>query len=139
MNIALLKVLGALLPVSLLLFGSVLLFLREKGAFRLFQAIGAGAMLLGVLTHLFEVSRMFPATQWGRQHSAGHYLDFCGAVAALTLFPAGYLLQALTKTTRVKTSNSAGGNARATLFQLLQHGAAAFANCGVALVFSHAG
>jgi hypothetical protein len=28
-------------------------------------------------------------------HSVGHYIDLAGAIVSVTLFPAGYLLQAI--------------------------------------------
>jgi hypothetical protein len=40
---------------------------------------------------------VMPWMQWGMQHSIGHYLDLSSAILAFTLFPAGYLLQALAK------------------------------------------
>lgn len=97
MNLGLLKALVALVSASMLLGGSVILFLREKGMLALLQAIGAGSIVVVALTHVFEALRLFPAMQWGMEHSVGHYLDLSGAVLALTLFPAGYLLQALAK------------------------------------------
>ncbi len=33
--------------------------------------------------------------QWGHENSVGHYLDLSSAVLGLTLFPLGYLFQAL--------------------------------------------
>jgi hypothetical protein len=97
MNAALLKALAALVPASMLLCGSMFLFLRGRDRFSLLQVIGAGSMVVVVLTHVFEALRLFPAMQWGAEQSVGHYLDFSGAILGLTLFPAGYLLQALAK------------------------------------------
>jgi hypothetical protein len=95
MNAALLKALVALVPAGLLLVGSVILFLRGRGVFSLLQTIGAGSLVVVALAHVCEALRLFPAMQWGLEHSAGHYLDVGSAVLGLTLFPAGYLLQAL--------------------------------------------
>jgi len=91
------KALVALMPASILFVGSVLLFLREKvfGAF--LQLLGAGCLLMVVLAHLCEALHVFPGMQWGSEHSVGHYLDLGSAVLGLTLFPIGYLLDALTK------------------------------------------
>jgi hypothetical protein len=50
-----------------------------------------------VLTHIGEALHLFPSMYWGQERSAGHYLDLLSAVLELTLFPAGYLLQAFTK------------------------------------------
>jgi hypothetical protein len=57
----------------------------------------SGFLVVVVLAHISEALHLFPWMHWGLEHSAGHYLDFSSAVLALTLFPLGYLLYALTK------------------------------------------
>lgn len=95
MNVPLFKALIALFPACLLLSGSIILFFRRKTLGVLMQLVGAGCMVVVVLTHICEALHLFPGMQWGLEHSAGHYIDLVGAVLALTLFPAGYLLDAL--------------------------------------------
>jgi len=95
MSVPLFKALSALLPVSLLLIGSVIMWLRGKTLFQFMQLFGAGCLVVVVLTHLCEALRLFPTMHWGRQHSAGHYVDLAAAVLGVGLFPLGYLLQAL--------------------------------------------
>jgi succinate dehydrogenase/fumarate reductase cytochrome b subunit len=97
MNIILLKVLVGLVPTCMLSFGSVILFIREKTVSSFLQLIGAGCLVMVVLTHLCEALHLFPWMQWGSEHSVGHYLDLGSAVFGLTLFPIGYLVYALTK------------------------------------------
>src|SRR4029077_18171325 len=97
MNPTLTKGLVALVPSCMLLFGAVVLFLRTKTTGSLLQIAGAGGLVLVVLTHLLEALHLVSWMNWGMEHSAGHYLDLSSAALALTLFPAGYLLQALTK------------------------------------------
>ncbi len=97
MNVTLLKALVALVPTYMLFFGSVILFFREKSLGSFQQALGAGCLVLVVLTHLCEALHLFPWMHWGSEHSVGHYLDLGSAVLGLTLFPIGYLLHALTK------------------------------------------
>jgi predicted Na+-dependent transporter len=63
----------------------------------LLQLLGAGCLVVVVLTHLSEALHLFSWMRWGDEHSVGHYLDFVSAVLGLTLFPIGYLLGALTK------------------------------------------
>jgi|SRR5215469_3317304 len=92
-----LKSLVALAPASILLLGSAVLFLREKTFACLLQLIGAGCLVVVVLTHVFEAFRVFPSMQWGHKHGVGHYLDFWSAVLGLSLFPAGYLLHLLAR------------------------------------------
>jgi hypothetical protein len=97
MNAPLSKALVALMPAGILFVGSVLLFLREKTLGSVLQALGAGCLVLVVLTHLCEALHLFSWMQWGQEQSVGHYLDLWCAVLGLTLFPIGYLLHALTK------------------------------------------
>jgi hypothetical protein len=97
MNVTLSKALVALLPVCMLFSGSVVLIVRRKTVFSFLQLLGAGCLVVVVLTHVSEGLHLFPWMHWGLEHSVGHYLDFSGAVLGLTLFPVGYLLDALAK------------------------------------------
>ena len=97
MNAALFKGLVALVPPTILFSGSVVLFFRGKTVCSLLQILGAGCLVLVVLTHVCEALHLFPWMQWGLEQSVGHYLDFWSAVLGLTLFPLGYLYHALTK------------------------------------------
>jgi len=95
MNVPLCKALMALLPVSLLLSGSVIMWLHGKTSYQFIQLVGAGCLVVVVLTHVCESLHLFPGMHWGLEHSAGHYVDWSAAVLGLALFPVGYLLQAL--------------------------------------------
>jgi hypothetical protein len=97
MNIRLLKSLIALLPGCMLLSGSVVLFFRGKTVCSLLQLLGAGCLVVAVLTHVCEALHLFPWMNWGLEHSVGHYVDFWSCVLGLTLFPIGYLCHAVTK------------------------------------------
>ena len=97
MNHLLLKALIALVPTCMLFFGSVILFVRGKTVPSFLQLLGTGCLSLVVLTHVAEALRLFPGMGWGLEHSAGHYVDLSSAVLAFTLFPTGYLLDALKK------------------------------------------
>ena len=97
MNATLLKALVALVPASMLFSGSAVLFFRGRTVFSLLQILGAGCLVVVVLTHFSEALHLFPWMYWGDEHSVGHYLDFGSAVIGLVLFPLGYLLDALTK------------------------------------------
>ena len=94
MNATLFKALIALLPTTALLVGSAVLFLRARTPYSLLQVIGAGCLVLVVLTHVAEALHLFPSMAWGGEHSIGHYVDLVGALFGATLFPAGYLLGA---------------------------------------------
>ena len=96
MNVTLSNALIALVPAGILFVGSVLLFVRGRTVGSFLQLVGAGCLVLVVLTHLCEALHLLTRMQWGSEHSVGHYLDLWSAVLGLTLFPIGYLLHALT-------------------------------------------
>jgi len=95
MNPALVKAYIALVPVSLLLLGSTVMFRRGREWCSLLQLIGAGFLVVVVLVHLCEANHVFPWMNWGAEQSAGHYLDLLSAIPGLVLFPTGYLLYAI--------------------------------------------
>ena len=95
MNVTLLKALIALVPASMLLSGSIVLFFKRKAAYSLLQLLGSGGLVVVVLTHICEALQLFPWMHWGLEHSIGHYLDLSSALLGVTLFPVGYLLHAL--------------------------------------------
>src|SRR2546425_5531107 len=95
MTATLSRALAALVPAGILFVGSVLLFHRERILGSFLQLVGAGCLVMVVLTHLCEALHLFPWMHWGSEHSIGHYLDLWSAVLGLTLFPIGYLLYAL--------------------------------------------
>jgi hypothetical protein len=64
--------------------------------FLFLQILGAGCLVVVVLTHICEALHLFPWMDWGLEDSVGHYVDLSSAVLGLTLFPVGYLLHALT-------------------------------------------
>src|SRR5438876_8936467 len=97
MTPALLKRLVALAPASMLFSGSVVLFFRGKTVCSLLQLLGAGCLVVVVLTHVCEALHLFPWMHWGLEQGVGHYLDFWSVVVRLTLFPVGYLFHSLTK------------------------------------------
>ena len=97
MNGALARALVALLPAGMLLCGAAALFVRGRSVYAFLQLIGAGCLVVAVLTHIAEALNLFPRMQWGLNHSVGHYVDLWSAILGLTLFPTGYLLHALTR------------------------------------------
>ncbi|HKC70994.1 MAG TPA: hypothetical protein VKB60_05180 [Terriglobales bacterium] len=100
MNTTLFKALLALLPASALFAGALILFSKARGPRSLLQMLGAACLLLVILTHLCEGLHLLPWMGWGLEHSAGHYIDLCAALLAITFFPAGYLLDALAGSNR---------------------------------------
>jgi succinate dehydrogenase/fumarate reductase cytochrome b subunit len=98
MNATLLKALVALIPTSMLLYGSAASYRKGKTAPSFLQVLGAGCLVLVVLTHLCEALHLLPWMQWGLEHSAGHYLDLASVVLGLTLFPLGYFWTSLRTT-----------------------------------------
>ena len=96
MNVPLLKALAALVPACMLFSGSLVLFLRGKTVSSFLQLLGAGCLVVVVLTPVSEALHLFAWMHFGLEHSLGHYLDFGSAVLGLTLFPLGYLIDAPT-------------------------------------------
>ena len=97
MNGASARAVVALLPAAMLLWGAAVLFFRGRSAYSFLQLIGAGCLVVVVLTHVAEALRLLPWMHWGLDHGIGHYVDLWSAILGLTLFPTGYLLQALTR------------------------------------------
>jgi len=95
MNVTLFKALIALLPVSMLFYVSMGVYVRSKTAGSLMLLFGSGALVVVVLTHVCEALHLFPWMHWGLEHSVGHYLDLWSAILGLTLVPFGYLLHLL--------------------------------------------
>jgi hypothetical protein len=96
-HLASLKAFIALIPAGMLFLGLIVLFFRAQTVSCFLQLLGAGCLIVVVLTHVFEAFHLFPWMHWGLEHSVGHYLDLWSAVLGLTLFPIGYLLHALKK------------------------------------------
>src|SRR5260370_30111076 len=97
MNDTLFKALVALVPTCILFSGSIDLFVRGRTVCTLLHLLGAGCLVVVILTDVSKALHLFPWMHWGLEHSPGHYLDFASAVLGVTLFPIGYLLHALTK------------------------------------------
>jgi succinate dehydrogenase/fumarate reductase cytochrome b subunit len=88
----LIKALSLLVPASLLLWYSLVLFKRRL-SWSALQLVGAAALVITVLTHVCEGLALFPWMGWGAESSPGHYLDLSSAVLGLTLFPTGWLIR----------------------------------------------
>src|SRR5713101_1028604 len=97
MSVTLFRTLVALVPACILFSGAIVLFCKGRTLCSFLQLLGAGCLMIVVLTHLSEALHLFPWMNWGRPHSIGHFLDFWSAVLGLTLFPVGYLFHTLTK------------------------------------------
>jgi hypothetical protein len=91
MNATLAKALVALVPTTMLLAVSFGAALRRRTLWSSLQLLGAGCLVVVVLTHVCEALHLFPWMHWGDSDSAGHYLDFGSAALGVTLFPIGYL------------------------------------------------
>lgn len=92
MSTTLIKSLGALVPASVLFFGSIILFSKTKSVASILQLFGAGCIIVAILTHVAEALQLFPSMHWGQEHSIGHYLDLTSAILGIALFSLGYLL-----------------------------------------------
>jgi hypothetical protein len=95
MNATLIKALTVFALGALLLARCIALFSRERTLFPLLQLVGAASLIVVVLTHVFEALGAFPWMGWGHPNSVGHYIDLCSAIAAVTLFPFGFVRHTL--------------------------------------------
>jgi len=95
MAVTLIRALVGLVPACMLLSGSVVLLVRGRSVSSFLQLLGAGCLVVVVLTHVSESLHLFPWMHWGGEHSAGHYLDLWSAVLGLTFFPVVYLFHVL--------------------------------------------
>ncbi len=53
---------------------------------RYLMLLGAGCLIIVVLTHVCETFHLFPLMGWGLKHSPGHYLDLSAAILGLASF-----------------------------------------------------
>jgi hypothetical protein len=97
MNPTLLKAVLAMVPTSVLLVASTVVFRREASNGSLIQLMGAGCLVIVVLTHIFEAVGLLAWMHWGQERSFGHYVDFWSAVLGLTLVSVGFLMRRLRK------------------------------------------
>jgi amino acid permease len=95
MNDAALKSFVALIPACVLFTSAGIIWLRRKSLSSIFQLLGAAAIVVVVLAHVFEALRVFPRMGWGSQNSVGHYVDLWCAILGVTLFSLGYLIHAM--------------------------------------------
>jgi hypothetical protein len=63
MNVTLFKALVALVPACMLFSGSAVFFFRGKTVCSFLQLLGAGCLVMVVLTHLCEALHLFPWMQ----------------------------------------------------------------------------
>jgi len=57
------------------------------------QLVGAGALVVAVLTHFAEHFDLLPWMGWGLPNSPGHYVDLASVVCGIALIGAGSLLR----------------------------------------------
>ena len=95
MNPTVAKAAAVLAPTCVLFIGSAIIFSRNKSILTFLQLVGAGSLVAVVLAHVCEALHLFSWMEWGGENSVGHYLDLFAAVLGLTLFPIGFLLNAL--------------------------------------------
>jgi hypothetical protein len=86
----------ALVLVSLLFYGSVVLFQATRSIWVFLQVIGTTFLVIVVLTHICEAFGIIEWMRWGLEDSIGHYLDLGSAALGVTLFTTGYCFYART-------------------------------------------
>jgi hypothetical protein len=88
-----------------LLCGSAILFARQRTVWRFVQLLGAGFLVVVVLTHFAEAFDLLRGLGWGLPNSAGHYIDLVSAVFGVTLWSLGGVAHALLRRQFLKKSN----------------------------------
>jgi hypothetical protein len=73
------------LPVAVALWFSIVRFAKAKTPSSLLQLLGAGCLIIVVLTHVAEALQILPSMGWGEPHSVGHYTDLASAVLGTAL------------------------------------------------------
>lgn len=84
-------------PIIVVFVTSAFIFAKEKTVPSFLQVLGAGLLIVVILTHVFEGLRLFPRMGWGHPHSVGHYVDLVSATCGFICFSAGYLFRRLAK------------------------------------------
>ena len=64
-QVTLIRTLVALVPACMLFSGSLVLFFRGKTVCSFLQLLGAGCLVVVVLTHVSEALHLFPWMHWG--------------------------------------------------------------------------
>ena len=93
MSAMLLKTLFAFVLTGISLAAFIRSFSRRRQVGSFLQLLGAGCLVVVVLTHVLEALNVFPWMRWGRPDSPGHYLELSSAIVGLTLLAVGSALQ----------------------------------------------
>ena len=70
--------LGIGIPTCLLFSGSAVLLSRDKTVSSFLQLLGAGCLMVVVLTHIFETFHLLPWMHWGPGASLRSYVSWTG-------------------------------------------------------------
>jgi hypothetical protein len=89
MTLAVALTIGA--PILLLFILAARRFAGAPTVSGLFPVLGAGSLLIMVLTHIAEALQLFPAMGWGQRQSPGHYLDLLSVYVGIAFLVAAAL------------------------------------------------
>jgi hypothetical protein len=95
MAATLLKSFAASAPIGALLVGSIVTSSRHRSVPSIVQVAGALCLAVVAIAHACEALSVLPWMGWGEERSIGHYLALTSAALGVTLFPLGFLLQAM--------------------------------------------
>jgi formate hydrogenlyase subunit 3/multisubunit Na+/H+ antiporter MnhD subunit len=79
------------LPVAVLLGFSIVRIARARTLSAWLTLLGAGCLLVVVLTHVAEALHILTSMGWGEPHSIGHYTDLASALLGITLLLAAFM------------------------------------------------
>jgi hypothetical protein len=86
-------------PISLLFILAARRFATAPTVTPALTVLGAGSLVVMVLTHIAEALNLFPTMGWGQRHSIGDYLDLVSVYAGIAFLAAAALCPLLRKTT----------------------------------------
>jgi hypothetical protein len=89
MTLAVAIVIGV--PILLLLMLAGRRLVSAPTVTNVLSVLGAGSLLVMVLTHIAEALNLFPVMGWGQRHSLGHYLDLASVYAGIAFLVAAAL------------------------------------------------
>jgi hypothetical protein len=101
MNMTLIVAVVIGVPISMLFILAARRFATAPTVTNALTVLGAGSLVVMVLTHIAEALNLFRAMGWGRRHSVGHYLDLASVYAGIAFLVAAALCPLL----RRKTTN----------------------------------
>jgi len=82
-----------LIPVAVLLAGSLYSLLKKRSLPAILRLVGASLLLIVIAAHICEAMGWLATMGWGLPNSPGHYLDLSSAALGMALIVASGLFR----------------------------------------------